>query len=100
MLIGQIDGPEKSAPSLITAAPRALLWPAAMIVWGPGYVSDTHRHHSLQLVMAIEGRLLIRRDSHDQWMECRAALRGSSRVIIHWRHVRTTRGTGQECTFR
>jgi hypothetical protein len=74
MLIEQIDGPEKSAPSLITAAPSALLWPAAMIVWGPGYVSDTHRHHSVQLVMAIEGRLLIRRDSRDQWMECGAAL--------------------------
>ena len=74
MLIGQIDAPEKSAPSLISAAPCALLWPAAMIVWGPGYVSDTHRHHSVQLVMAIEGRLMIRRDSHDQWMECGAAL--------------------------
>lgn len=31
MPIGQIDGAEKSAPSLITAAPCALLWPAALL---------------------------------------------------------------------
>lgn len=74
MLIGQIDGPEKSVPPLVTATPCALLWPAAMMVWGPGYVSDTHRHHSVQLVMAVEGRLSIRRDSHDRWTECGAAL--------------------------
>lgn len=38
---------------LISAAPGALLWPAAMIVWGPGYVSSGHKHHCVQLVMAM-----------------------------------------------
>jgi AraC-like DNA-binding protein len=74
MLIGSIDGVTPSPYSLTTAAPCALLWPAAMIVWGPGYVSDTHEHHSVQLVMAVEGRLRIRRDPAHPWVECGAAL--------------------------
>jgi len=63
MLIGQVDDSENAIPSLITAAPCAPLWLAAMIVWGPGYISNTHGHHSVPLVTAIEGHLLIRRDS-------------------------------------
>jgi len=74
MLVGKIDGSQHSAHPLIGAAPCALLWPAGMIVWGPGFVSDSHKHHSVQLVMAIEGRLSIRRDSRDAWVSCGAAL--------------------------
>ena len=59
---------------LISAAPGVLLWPAAMIVWGPGYVSSCHAHHSVQLVMAMRGTLRIRSKPGDQWMDCAAAL--------------------------
>jgi AraC-like DNA-binding protein len=59
---------------LISAAPGALLWPAAMIVWGPGYVSSGHAHHCVQLVMALRGTLRIRGDPEDAWVNCGAAL--------------------------
>src|SRR4030095_177775 len=74
MLIEQSDAVQRSTPMLVNAAPGALLWPAAMIVWGPGFVSAAHRHHSVQLVMALEGRLSIRGSSSRQWIECAAAL--------------------------
>jgi AraC-like DNA-binding protein len=59
---------------LISAAPGALLWPAAMIVWGPGYASSGHAHHCVQLVMALQGTLRIRGDSGEEWATCGAAL--------------------------
>ena len=59
---------------LISAAPGALLWPAAMIVWGPGYVSSGHAHHCVQLVMALRGTLRIRGDSGEASAACGAAL--------------------------
>lgn len=59
---------------LISAAPGALLWPAATIVWGPGYVSSGHAHHCVQLVMALRGTFQIRRDSGEGWATCGAAL--------------------------
>ena len=59
---------------LIGAAPGALLWPAAMIVWGPGYVSSGHAHHCVQLVMALRATLRIRGEPGDEWMDCGAAL--------------------------
>jgi AraC-like DNA-binding protein len=59
---------------LIHPNPGALVWPAAMIVWGPGFTTAAHRHHCVQLVMAMHGSLLIRGRSNDQWMRCRAAL--------------------------
>jgi AraC-like DNA-binding protein len=59
---------------LISAVPGVLLWPAAMIVWGPGYVSSKHAHHSVQLVMSMRGTMRIRNKPGDQWMHCDAAL--------------------------
>jgi len=59
---------------LIATAPGALLWPAATIVWGPGYASAEHRHHCAQLVMAMAKTLRIRGASHERWMRCGAAL--------------------------
>ena len=59
---------------LISAAPGALLWPAAMIVWGPGYVSSGHAHHCVQLVLTLHGVLRIRRRPHDEWTKCGAVL--------------------------
>lgn len=54
--------------------PGALVWPAAMIVWGPGFTSAAHRHHSVQLVMTMQGALLVRGRPGDEWMKCGAFL--------------------------
>jgi len=59
---------------LIHTPPGAMAWPAAMIVWGPGYTASAHRHHCIQLVMAIKGALLIRSGPGDKWLKCGAAL--------------------------
>jgi AraC-like DNA-binding protein len=59
---------------LIPPNPGALVWPSAMIVWGPGFTTAGHRHHCVQLVMAMYGTLLIRGKSNDQWIRCSAAL--------------------------
>jgi len=59
---------------LIHPTPGRLVWPAAMIVWGPGFTTAGHRHHCVQLVMAMSSTLLIRSDSEDPWMRCSAAL--------------------------
>jgi AraC-like DNA-binding protein len=59
---------------LIASAPGALLWPAALIVWGPGSVSAGHSHHCVQLVMALSGTLRVRGVSEKRWRRCAAAL--------------------------
>jgi len=59
---------------LVHATPGSLVWPAAMIVWGPGFRTASHRHHCVQLVMAMRGSLLIRGRTEDPWMRCGAAL--------------------------
>src|SRR5215510_14234200 len=59
---------------LIHPNPGRLVWPAAMIVWGPGFTSAGHSHHCVQLVMAIEGTLLVRGRAEDKWRECGAVL--------------------------
>jgi AraC-like DNA-binding protein len=59
---------------LVYPKPGALVWPAAMIVWGPGFTTAGHRHHCVQLVMAMHGTLLIRGNSNDRWIKCGAAL--------------------------
>jgi hypothetical protein len=59
---------------LVHPTPGALVWPAAMIVWGPGFRTADHRHHCVQLVMAMRGNLLIRGSSDDPWIRCGAAL--------------------------
>ena len=59
---------------LIHPNPGALVWPAAMFVWGPGFASDNHSHHYVQLVMVMDGSLRIRSASGDTWKSCGAAL--------------------------
>ncbi len=49
-------------------------WPAAIIAWGPGFTSTVHAHHSLQLVMSMEGSLLVCGGPHEEWRRCGAAL--------------------------
>src|SRR5580765_6364839 len=59
---------------LIRPTPGRLVWPAAMIVWGPGFTSARHSHHCVQLVFAIEGKLLVRGGPKDEWKKCDAVL--------------------------
>jgi hypothetical protein len=59
---------------LVAAAPCALLWPAAMILWGPGFRASRHKHHCVQLLMALDGNLRIRRGPGEKWRICGAAL--------------------------
>jgi AraC-like DNA-binding protein len=59
---------------LIRLAPGAVVWPAAIIVWGPGFFTSAHRHHCVQLLMAMRGSLLVRAGPKDAWRKCGAAL--------------------------
>ena len=58
---------------LISAVPGALSWPAAMIVWGPGYASSGHAHHCVQLVLCLRGNLRVRGEGA-AWVTCGAVL--------------------------
>jgi AraC-like DNA-binding protein len=64
---------------LVAAAHRdvpsgATLWPAALILWGPGAVSSAHSHHSVELMMALAGHLRIRPRPGARWRLCGAVL--------------------------
>ena len=59
---------------LIWTAPGAVGWPAAMIVWGPGFRSTPHRHHCVQLLMTLGGSLRVRGGPGQRWRRCEAAL--------------------------
>jgi AraC-like DNA-binding protein len=59
---------------LLRPLPGSAAWPAALIVWGPGFTSTAHRHHCVQLVMALSGSLLVRGGPHEAWRKCDAVL--------------------------
>jgi len=59
---------------LVHTNPGVLVWPAAMIVWGPGFRTTGHSHHCVQLIMTMRGTLLVRGGSKDAWMKCGAVL--------------------------
>jgi AraC-like DNA-binding protein len=52
----------------------AFTWPAALFLWGPGSWSDLHRHHCVQLVMALRGTLQFRQRRRQRWTTCGAVL--------------------------
>ena len=52
----------------------AFTWPAALFLWGPGSWSDLHRHHCVQLVMALDGTLRFRQRPRQRWKTCDAVL--------------------------
>jgi AraC-like DNA-binding protein len=52
----------------------AFTWPAALFLWGPGSRADLHRHHCLQLVMALDGTLRFRQRDRQRWTACNAVL--------------------------
>src|SRR5262249_32650346 len=48
--------------------------PAALFLWGPGSWSDLHRHHCVQVVMALRGTLRFRQRPRQRWTVCGAVL--------------------------
>jgi AraC-like DNA-binding protein len=52
----------------------AASWPAALVVWGPGSSSTCHAHHSVQLILALTGKLRVRTGVGAAWRSCRALL--------------------------
>jgi len=52
----------------------ACLWPAALIVWGPGSAPGRHSHHCAQLQVALTGTLRVRSRSGARWRRCRAVV--------------------------
>lgn len=59
---------------LIAPNSGAFPWPTAMVVWGAGDATSEHRHHSIQLILALTGRLRVRRNEGEPWRGCDAAL--------------------------
>ena len=59
---------------LVAPDSGAFPWPTAMIVWGAGDATSEHRHHSIQLILALAGNLRIRRGEDEPWHGCDAAL--------------------------
>lgn len=59
---------------LIHPTPGAVVWPAAMIVWGPAFTSARHSHHCVQLLMAVDGTLEVRSGPGHKWRKCGAVL--------------------------
>jgi len=47
-------------------------WPHVMIVWGPGFAAAAHRHHCVQLLMKLQGALLVRGGRDQAWRKCGA----------------------------
>jgi AraC-like DNA-binding protein len=45
-----------------------------MIVWGPGFRTAPHRHHCVQVLMAVHGSLLVRGGRKDAWRKSGAVL--------------------------
>jgi AraC-like DNA-binding protein len=64
----------KNPIMLIAPSSGAFPWPTAMFVWGEGDASSEHRHHSVQLILALTGSLRIRRGEGEAWHSCEAAL--------------------------
>src|SRR5262245_51244887 len=60
------------ASPFIGASP--FTWPAALFLWGRGSWADLHRHHCVQLVMALDGALRFRQRPRQRWTTCGAVL--------------------------
>jgi AraC-like DNA-binding protein len=59
---------------MIAPALGVATWPAAMFVWGPGFVSTPHHHPCMQLTLTLRGSLRIRGGPGTAWRRCGAAL--------------------------
>src|SRR4029450_2180071 len=81
-----------SASQYVSAS--AFTWPAARFLWGPGSWSDLHRHHCVQLVLALDGTLRFRQRPRQRWTTCDAVL-----VRADAWHEVDARGTGVLIAF-
>jgi AraC-like DNA-binding protein len=72
----------------ITMVPGAALWPAAMIVWGPGCSTSGHAHDSVQLLLAKRGTLRVRGSDTERWRHCGGA-------IVSPRAIHQVKGEGE-----
>ena len=61
-------------PAATYAGAAAFAWPAALFLWGPGAWTDLHRHHCVQLVMALTGSIRFRQRQRQRWTTCGAVL--------------------------
>jgi AraC-like DNA-binding protein len=50
------------------------LWPAALIVWGPGLAWSNHAHECVQLTVALRGALRVRERTRTPWRRGRAVV--------------------------
>ena len=50
------------------APPGSAAWPAAMIVWGPGFRSTAHAHHCVQLLLTMRGTVRARGGPGRHWI--------------------------------
>ncbi|MFL6647001.1 MAG: helix-turn-helix domain-containing protein [Sulfurifustaceae bacterium] len=57
-----------------TSASGAFLWPAALVVWGPGSTSSVHAHHCIQLILALRCTMRARGGPGQRWRRCGAVL--------------------------
>ena len=58
---------------LVRIAESPAAWPAALIVWGPGFKSAAHRHHCVQLLVTLRGSLNVS-SGVNAWRKCGAVL--------------------------
>ena len=47
--------------------PDGRIWPAGLVVWGPGMRSSPHAHHALQIVLGLNGPLRARESPARRW---------------------------------
>jgi AraC-like DNA-binding protein len=47
-------------------------WPPVLMVLGPGFATAAHRHHCVQLLMALRGSLRVRSGRKSEWRKCGA----------------------------
>src|SRR5262245_30591336 len=59
---------------LAALRPGVAAWPAALIVWGQGFAAAAHRHHCVQVVVALRGSVCVRGGRVAAWKRCKAAL--------------------------
>lgn len=56
--------------------PPVFLWPASLLVWGPGAQSSLHAHHAIQLLLTLDGHGRLRGRTRQPWTDFTAALVG------------------------